>query len=102
MEAIRTSETSVYFNKTIRRYIAECCHLKKRLRFKQAHTGLDFVTTFIITNYLRNSLRMIVQVTEKSIKSHFTTKLGKPTQPLRQEKDLFRNNVSKGGGGFNC
>jgi hypothetical protein len=27
MEAIRTSETPVYFNKTTRRYIPEGCHL---------------------------------------------------------------------------
>jgi hypothetical protein len=29
MEALRTSETSVYFNKTSRRYIPEGCHIYK-------------------------------------------------------------------------
>jgi hypothetical protein len=27
MEAVRTSETSIYFNETTRRYIPEGCHL---------------------------------------------------------------------------
>jgi hypothetical protein len=31
-EAIRTSETSVYFNYTTRRYIPEGCHLHTRRR----------------------------------------------------------------------
>jgi hypothetical protein len=30
MKAVRTSETSVYFNKTARWYIPECCNLHTR------------------------------------------------------------------------
>jgi hypothetical protein len=32
IEAVRTSETSVYFNETTRRYIIESCHLHTRRR----------------------------------------------------------------------
>jgi hypothetical protein len=32
MEAVRTSETSVYFNDITRRYVAESCHLHTRRR----------------------------------------------------------------------
>jgi hypothetical protein len=32
MDAVRTSETSVYFNETTRRYIPEGCHLQTRRR----------------------------------------------------------------------
>jgi hypothetical protein len=32
MEAVRTSETSVYFNETTGRYIPESCHLQVNLR----------------------------------------------------------------------
>jgi hypothetical protein len=32
MEAVRTSETSVYFNETTRRYIPEGCHLQVKLK----------------------------------------------------------------------
>jgi hypothetical protein len=32
MEAVRTSETSVYFSEIIRRYIPESCHLHTRRR----------------------------------------------------------------------
>jgi hypothetical protein len=32
-EAVRTSETSVYFNKTSRRYIPEDCHLQIDIPF---------------------------------------------------------------------
>jgi hypothetical protein len=41
MEAVRTSETSVYFiNKTTRRYIPEGCHLHTRRRENQkSHIG---------------------------------------------------------------
>jgi hypothetical protein len=30
MEAVRTSETSVHFNQTTRRYTPRCCHLRTR------------------------------------------------------------------------
>jgi hypothetical protein len=30
-EAARTSETSVYFNETTRRYVAESCHLRVKV-----------------------------------------------------------------------
>jgi hypothetical protein len=32
MKAVPTSETSVYFHETLRRYIPECCHLHTRRR----------------------------------------------------------------------
>jgi hypothetical protein len=32
MEVLRTSETSIYFNETTRRYIPESCHLHTRRR----------------------------------------------------------------------
>jgi len=32
MEAVRTSETSVYFHETTRRYVPESCHLHTRRR----------------------------------------------------------------------
>jgi hypothetical protein len=41
METVRTSETSVYFNETIRRYIAEKCliHTRRRENVKSSVTG---------------------------------------------------------------
>jgi hypothetical protein len=40
MEAVHTSETSVYFNETIWRYIPEGCHLHTRHRGNlKAHNG---------------------------------------------------------------
>jgi gamma-glutamylcysteine synthetase len=40
MDAVHTSETSVYFNETIRRYISQGCHLHTRHRGNlKAHSG---------------------------------------------------------------
>jgi hypothetical protein len=43
MEAIRTSETSVYFNETTRRYIPEGCHLHTRRRKNLKFHKRDYV-----------------------------------------------------------
>jgi hypothetical protein len=44
MEAVRTSETSVYFNETTRRFISEGCHLhiRRRENLKSHVTVYDY------------------------------------------------------------
>jgi hypothetical protein len=44
MEAVCTSETSVYFNETTRRYISEGCHLgTRRLKYVKFHCRCKFL-----------------------------------------------------------
>jgi hypothetical protein len=49
LEALRTSETSVYFNETIRRYIQEGyrLHIRRRENLK-SHTELSVATHTIL------------------------------------------------------
>jgi hypothetical protein len=52
IEAVLTSETSVYFNETKRRYIPECSNLKKKKRAYNIVLGLPFL--FMLINYVLN------------------------------------------------
>jgi hypothetical protein len=55
MKAVRTYETSLYFNETMRRYILEGCHLYIRRResmeshivYEESFDGIVYNTTII-------------------------------------------------------